>query len=182
VALAALVHVGKVHLGSACAGDLGALCLELEHDALDAARPAHAWRRFTAELLGEAVVASAAAQRALRSDHGRVDLPDGARVVVEPAHQARIFLVADARRLEVVEKSRVVGAALVAGGRANDAIKVYGEALNDRPRRAASLLGLLRAQEAAGDKAGARVTRAELTKMWAHADPEVRAKLMAGAK
>jgi len=70
-----------------------------------------------------------------------------------------------------------LGAALVAGGRANDAIKVYREALNDRPRRAASLLGLLRAQEAAGDKTGARVTRAELAKMWAHADPEVRAKL-----
>jgi len=70
-----------------------------------------------------------------------------------------------------------LAAALVAGGRANDAIKVYREALNDRPRRAASLLGLLRAQEAAGDKAGARVTRAELTKIWQHADPEVRAKL-----
>jgi len=75
-----------------------------------------------------------------------------------------------------------LGAALVAGGRANDAIKVYGEALNDRPRRAASLLGLLRAQDAAGDKAGARATRAELKKMWAHADPEVRAKLMARAE
>src|SRR4029079_1977886 len=75
-----------------------------------------------------------------------------------------------------------LGAALVADGRANDAIKVCGEELNDRPRRAASLLGLLRAQEAACDKAGARVTRAELTKMWAHADPEVRAKLMARAE
>ena len=85
-------------------------------------------------------------------------------------------------RFKMFRTLAIVGAALVAGGRANDAIKVYGEALNDRPRRAASLLGLLRAQDAAGDKAGARATRAELKKMWSRADPEVRAKLMAGAK
>ena len=77
----------------------------------------------------------------------------------------------------VINFDEVLGAELVAAGRPNDAIKVYLEALNDRPRRAASLLGLARAQEAAGDKAGARSTLAELSKVWANADPEVRAQL-----
>jgi predicted Zn-dependent protease len=70
-----------------------------------------------------------------------------------------------------------LGAALLAAGRANDAIRIYREALTDRPNRAASLLGLARAQEAAGDKAGARAAYAELSNVWAHADPEVRALL-----
>jgi hypothetical protein len=76
-----------------------------------------------------------------------------------------------------INVDEALGAALVAGGRAADAIKVYREALADRPRRAASLLGLARAQEAAGDKAGARLTYNELSKMWSRADPEVRALL-----
>ena len=70
-----------------------------------------------------------------------------------------------------------LGAALIAAGRASDAVKIYREALDDRPRRAASLLGLARAQEAAGDRVGARATYAELSKVWAHADREVRARL-----
>ena len=77
----------------------------------------------------------------------------------------------------IINVDEALGAALVAGGRAADAIKVYREALADRPRRAASLLGLARAQEAAGDKAGARLTYNELSKMWSRADPEVRALL-----
>jgi hypothetical protein len=76
-----------------------------------------------------------------------------------------------------INVDEALGAALVAGGRPTDAIKVYREALADRPRRAASLLGLARAQEAAGDKAGARLTYNELSKMWSRADPEVRALL-----
>lgn len=70
-----------------------------------------------------------------------------------------------------------LGAALIAAGRASDAIKVFTEALYDRPRVAGLLLGLARAQEAAGNKAGARATYAELGKVWAHADPDVRAIL-----
>jgi TolA-binding protein len=70
-----------------------------------------------------------------------------------------------------------LGRALIAAGKASDAVRVYNEALADRPRVAASLLGLARAQEAAGDKAGARATYAELRKVWAHADPDVRAIL-----
>ena len=70
-----------------------------------------------------------------------------------------------------------LGRALIAAGKASDAVRVYNEALTDRPRVAVSLLGLARAQEAAGDKAGARATYAELRKVWAHADPDVRAIL-----
>lgn len=70
-----------------------------------------------------------------------------------------------------------LGGALIKAGRASEAVRVYNEALSDRPRVAGSLLGLARAQEAAGDKPGARATYAELTKVWAHADPDVRAIL-----
>ncbi|MFN2602903.1 MAG: tol-pal system YbgF family protein [Gemmatimonadaceae bacterium] len=76
-----------------------------------------------------------------------------------------------------VNVDEALGAALVADGRATDAVRIYREALEDRPRRAASLLGLARAQEAAGDKAGARATYAELSKMWVRADPDVRTLL-----
>ena len=78
------------------------------------------------------------------------------------------------QRLDIDEE---LGAALIAAGRASDAVKIYREALDDRPRRAASLLGLAQAQEAAGDRVGARATYAELSKVWAHADREVRARL-----
>ncbi len=70
-----------------------------------------------------------------------------------------------------------LGAALVAAGRPEDAIAIYREALRDRPRRAASLMGLARAQSAAGDSAGARQTREELTKMWHRADAEARSRI-----
>ena len=70
-----------------------------------------------------------------------------------------------------------LGGALIAAGQANEAVTIYREALSDRPRVASLLLGLARAQEAAGDKAGARATYAELQKVWAHADPDVRAML-----
>ena len=67
-----------------------------------------------AQLLGQTVVATAAAERALRADHGRPDLPDRARVVVQSAHQARVDRVRDARRLQMVEPALEVHAALVA--------------------------------------------------------------------
>ncbi len=67
-----------------------------------------------------------------------------------------------------------LGAALIASGRVQEAVATYRDALRDRPRRGASLLGLARAQSAAGDVAGARQTYDELAKMWLRADPEVR--------
>jgi tetratricopeptide (TPR) repeat protein len=77
----------------------------------------------------------------------------------------------------MINVDETLGAALIAAGRPRDAIAVYRGALMDRPRRAASLLGLARAQEAAGDKAGAQQTWDELSKMWKHADPEIRSLL-----
>lgn len=69
----------------------------------------------------------------------------------------------------------MLGAALVASGRAMEAIAIYRDALKDRPHRAASLLGLARAQRAAGDDAAARATYDELAKIWRHADRDVAA-------
>ncbi|HEV2146700.1 MAG TPA: hypothetical protein VGR37_04720, partial [Longimicrobiaceae bacterium] len=61
-------------------------------------------------------------------------------------------------RSMVPPASRVVseelGAALLEAGRAREAAGAYEQALEDRPRRAAALLGLARARAAAGDSAG----------------------------
>ena len=70
-----------------------------------------------------------------------------------------------------------LGEALVAAGRPTEAIAIYREALSDHPGRAALLLGLARAQKAAGDSAGARATYADLAKIWSKADADVRALL-----
>jgi tetratricopeptide (TPR) repeat protein len=67
-----------------------------------------------------------------------------------------------------------LGAALVAAGRAKEAVAVYEEALRDQPNRAAALLGLARAQAAAGDTTAARATQARLAATWKRADTAVR--------
>ena len=74
----------------------------------------------------------------------------------------------------VINNDETLGAALVAMQRPREAVQVYQEALIDRPRRAASLAGLARAQTAAGDQEGARKTLAALSAMLKNADPEAR--------
>ena len=69
-----------------------------QQDALDAGRPADAGRRRAAELLDQAVVAPAAAERRLRAEPLGLELEHRARVVVEPAHERRVDLVRRARR------------------------------------------------------------------------------------
>ncbi|HEY0242087.1 MAG TPA: tetratricopeptide repeat protein [Gemmatimonadaceae bacterium] len=89
--------------------------------------------------------------------------------------QARVDRYSSMRPSPVLNIDETLGAALVVAGRPRDAIEVYREALKDRPGRAASLLGLARAQSAAGDKSAAGQTYAELAKIWNRADPEVKA-------
>ncbi|HEX6574403.1 MAG TPA: bacterial transcriptional activator domain-containing protein [Gemmatimonadaceae bacterium] len=69
----------------------------------------------------------------------------------------------------------MLAGALASAGRPREAIGIYRAVLEDRPRRAVSMLGLARAQEAAGDKAGSKQTYDELRRMWKNADPAVRA-------
>ena len=71
----------------------------------------------------------------------------------------------------------MLGEALIAENRPAEAVKIYQEALIDRPNRAASLAGLARAQRAAGDNAGAQKTRGILTRTVARSDPEARRHL-----
>ena len=60
---------------------------------LDARRPAHARGRRAAQLLDQAVVAAAAAERRLGAEALGLELEHRARVVVEPAHERGVDLV-----------------------------------------------------------------------------------------
>jgi tetratricopeptide (TPR) repeat protein len=73
-----------------------------------------------------------------------------------------------------INAAEQIGELLVAAGKPKEAIALYRDALADRPRRARSMLGLARAQAAAGDRAGSAKTYKALAEMWGHADPTVR--------
>ena len=90
------------------------LGLEGQDHPLEADGKADAGRRPSTEQLGQPVVAPATAERLLLAlGTGAVELPGGAGVVVEPAHQARLQLVGDAERVEVNANG---GEVLGAGG------------------------------------------------------------------
>lgn len=57
--------------------------------------------------------------------------------------------------------------------RPEEAVEEFKKALDRAPRRALSLLGLARAQAAAGDEAGAALTCEELSRVWAKADADM---------
>src|SRR5437763_8089056 len=88
------------------------LVLHLEDHALDAAREPDARDGSAAKLLGQAVVAPTATDRALGSHHGWPDFPHRARVVVQPAHQTWVDRIRDASGFDVAEPGLEVGAAL----------------------------------------------------------------------
>ncbi|HSR41401.1 MAG TPA: tetratricopeptide repeat protein, partial [Longimicrobiales bacterium] len=67
----------------------------------------------------------------------------------------------------------LLGEALLEAGRADEAAEAFATALQRTPRRTASLLGLARAQEAAGRRAEARRTYGELAAIWSAADPGI---------
>jgi tetratricopeptide (TPR) repeat protein len=69
--------------------------------------------------------------------------------------------------------SELLGAELIAGGRAADAIPHFETVLRLCPERSESLLGLARARTAAGDAAGAEAALAKLRVNWKGADPDV---------
>jgi tetratricopeptide (TPR) repeat protein len=73
-----------------------------------------------------------------------------------------------------VNIDEALGDALLAQHRAAEAVKVFQEALADRPNRAAGLAGLARAQAAAGDTTGSAKTLALLARNLRRADPEAR--------
>jgi len=87
----------------------------------------------------------------------------GPPVVVKPAHE-------------------LSGELLLAAGKPADARREFEASLAQNPGRALSLLGLARAEAAAGDVAASRETSAKLAKQWSHADPDVknRAEVLAG--
>lgn len=63
-----------------------------------------------------------------------------------------------------------LGSLQLHGGNARAAVATYKKALERRPNRAAALLGLARAQRAAGDRAGAERTYRKLARQWHGAD------------
>jgi tetratricopeptide (TPR) repeat protein len=73
--------------------------------------------------------------------------------------------------------TEVLGAALFDARRFAEAAKAYERALTEGPNRSAALLGLARAKQAAGDRAGATAAYAKLAANWTRADPKVKASL-----
>jgi tetratricopeptide (TPR) repeat protein len=71
----------------------------------------------------------------------------------------------------------LLGDALLAVGRAKDAVAAYEKGLALMPNRSLTLLGLARAQRAAGDDAAAVRTTARLRENWRRADPAVSSRL-----
>jgi len=68
------------------------------------------------------------------------------------------------------------GDALLAVGRAKDAVTAYEKELELMPNRSRTLLQLAKAQRKSGDEAGAAKTEARLRENWRHADADVRAR------
>jgi len=87
----------------------------------------------------------------------------GPPVVVKPAHE-------------------LDGELLLAAGKPADARREFEAALSHDPGRALSLLGLARAEAAAGDAVASKETSARLAKQWSGADADVRsrAEVLAG--
>jgi tetratricopeptide (TPR) repeat protein len=73
--------------------------------------------------------------------------------------------------------SEMLGDALLAAGRANDAIAAYRQQLELMPNRSRTLLLLARAQRKAGDVAGATKTEAQLGRNWRAADAGVATRI-----
>jgi tetratricopeptide (TPR) repeat protein len=71
----------------------------------------------------------------------------------------------------------LLGDALLAIGRAREAIATYQKGLELMPNRSLTLLGLARAQRAAGDAAAASKTAARLRENWRRADARATARL-----
>ena len=77
-----------------------------------------------------------------------------------------------------------LGEALLAAGKAREALAQYEQDLDARPNRAIALLGAARAAKAAGDAEKARAHYATLAALWSEADADLPAlaEVRAGAK
>ena len=73
--------------------------------------------------------------------------------------------------------SELLGDALLAAGRAKDAVAAYRQQLELMPNRSRTLLLLARAQRKAGDAAGAAKSEAQLRRNWHAADAGVATRL-----
>src|SRR6185369_2201842 len=82
-------------------GCLAPLRAQQRHQAFLAQRPADRRGRFATKLCDQPVVAAARTNGSLRAELGGQPLENGVRIVVEPAHQARIEHVLDADRIEM---------------------------------------------------------------------------------
>lgn len=89
----------------------------------------------------------------------------GPPVVVKPAHE-------------------LAGEVLLAAGKPPEARREFAKSLDAAPGRALSLLGLAKAQAAAGDAAASKETYARLAKQWSRADADLpgRSEVIAAAR
>jgi tetratricopeptide (TPR) repeat protein len=80
--------------------------------------------------------------------------------------------------------SERLGQALLAAGRAGEALAEFERVIEQRPNRAMSLLGAAQAARASGDANKAQLYYAQLAKLWKDADPQLPqlAEVRAGAE
>ena len=150
-----------------------AAALLMHSDTLPAAAAARAFREALAAGPADPVLQRLAAQLEALVIRGRGD--DAAYLAALQAQQpaSRVPRRRSMTPQPTLVVSEELGAALLRAGRAPEAVAAYEQALEDRPNRAAALLGLARARAAAGDAAGAREAYARLAAVWARADADL---------
>jgi hypothetical protein len=125
-----------------------------------AGRDATVSRIFQLELSALLALSRGDKDQAVRLAKESADLEDklsfdfGPPVVVKPAHE-------------------LAGEVLLASGKPADAATEFEKSLDGAPGRALSLLGLAKAQAAAGKSAASKETYAKLAKQWSRADADL---------
>lgn len=77
---------------------------------------------------------------------------------------------------QMLPVDELLGNALLAAGRARDAIPVFEQALSIRPNRAAALVGLAWAKHGVEDSEGARAVCRQIAEVWRHGDADLPAR------
>jgi predicted Zn-dependent protease len=144
-------------------------------DTVPAVAAVRAFREVDAEAPGGAMAARLAAQIEVMVMQARGDRDEALAALQKLQPDTRAPRHRSMVPPSTLIMSEQLGASLLDAGRAQEAVTAYQQALEDRPNRAAALLGLARAKAAAGDRAGATEAYARLLAVWQRADSTISA-------